>query len=448
MAWKSQPSSGYSTPTQGQGQNNKVATTSCMEDVETADSSVEDNLSHFPNGTTAEIRRKRHLMRRHFNNNRLSKTSTEMRPARPSSRNSGLPRHRRRRSSLPESPFRDSSYGDELNGNDVPRKLITATQVKKALAVKSRRYRRGFFKPLGKPLTPVSTPTTLAIAAARRSHSRSLSDLSGLCPATPRHHSKPALPPSATIKTLRSRKSRTRTLPRVAATQNGNARPQHHTIQRLTSVAASPRPRVLRTDSQDTLKPTSSGSEFSCAHSVASGDPEFEYDLYDYNLDNVVAGQPDSMFAAPLTTFMYDLPTPTNAEEIQMTDLFPPNSPDVVVFRQQNRRRSGNNQEDEQLMLRSRTSDLTASVTSADLGNGNTLVNFSTAPYDVYGGGLQDEEDEEAAETDRLLKKAPNKAKILNLTHIEDDDISYADSCSGDDNSTSTTNTRSLLNRC
>ena len=82
-------------------------------------------------------------------------------------------------------------------------------------------------------------------------------------------------------------------------------------------------------------------------------------------------------------------------------------------------------------MLRSRTSDLTASVTSAD--------------FCVANDCTTEEEDVETSETDGLLLKGTSKpamvvarngygrpAALLNLTHIDDDDISFADS--SDDN--------------
>ena len=57
-------------------------------------------------------------------------------------------------------------------------------------------------------------------------------------------------------------------------------------------------------------------SEFS----VHSGDPELEFDLYDYNLDNVVAGQPGSMFTQPYMFYDVDA-TPT--ADLQLAELFP-----------------------------------------------------------------------------------------------------------------------------
>ena len=82
-------------------------------------------------------------------------------------------------------------------------------------------------------------------------------------------------------------------------------------------------------------------------------------------------------------------------------------------------------------MLRSRTSDLTASVTSADF----CVANDCTT-----------EEEDMASETDGLLLKGTTSkpamvvarngygrpAALRNLTHIDDDDISFADS--SDDN--------------
>ena len=168
-------------------------------------------------------------------------------------------------------------------------------------------------------------------------------------------------------------------------------------------------------------------SEFS----VHSGDPELEFDLYDYNLDNVVAGQPGSMFTQPF--YYYDVDaTPT--ADLQLAELFPPDCNDddddsVAVGDDANAVRYRKNNVNNSSMLRSRTSDLTASVTSADfVGYDNTT----------------EEEDVEHSETDGLL--GGNKMSLrnngghnnnrggtlLNLTHIDDDDISFADS--SDDN--------------
>ena len=67
-------------------------------------------------------------------------------------------------------------------------------------------------------------------------------------------------------------------------------------------------------------------------------------------------------------------------------------------------------------MVNSLTSDLTASVTSEDLTQRDSLCyNSDNLEDSLYG------------ETDRLLGKNPTlrKPQILNLTHI--DDISFAD---------------------
>lgn len=153
---------------------------------------------------------------------------------------------------------------------------------------------------------------------------------------------------------------------------------------------------VVRTDSQDTLKPMASDT----TSSFGGDAPELELDLYDYNLENVVSGHPTSFFAPP-TYIDYDA-TPT-VEDFEMTEIFR-STPDVV-----RRRRN------DQTMVNSRTSDLTESVTSADL-----------KLKDDDNEEEEEVDDEEPHETDSLLsKKKPYK--MLNLTHI-DDDISYADS--------------------
>ncbi len=131
VAWKSQPSSGYTTPEQNNA--SKMATTSCMEDEE------DDVLAEAE--TDRAILRQRTLERRLMRKSlhRLSRNSsaaTEMRPARPC---------HRRRASLPESPFRETCEEQEADVvnclQQQRRKMITATQFKRALAIKSRRYR-------------------------------------------------------------------------------------------------------------------------------------------------------------------------------------------------------------------------------------------------------------------------------------------------------------------
>ena len=207
---------------------------------------------------------------------------------------------------------------------------------------------------------------------------------------------------------------------------------------------------LARTESQDTLKPRSL-SEFSGGRSsVMSGDQELEFDLYDYNLDNVVAYNPGSMFAPqfwthqPADLFYPDL-TPTQ-EAFQMTELFPKEEEEEEQQQRLHERGSHNSsgggtyssperkEDEDEVMLRSRTSDLTASVTSADLRMSS-----------YYGGICQDnntDNEEGQEETDNLLgskmtlvatagnysnNPASTKSQILNLTHIDSDDISFAD---------------------
>ena len=63
------------------------------------------------------------------------------------------------------------------------------------------------------------------------------------------------------------------------------------TMSSLT-IAESSRSELPWTGSNQTLKPAQSESEFSCV----SADQELEYDLYDCDIDNVMAA-PGSMFA-------------------------------------------------------------------------------------------------------------------------------------------------------
>lgn len=361
-----------------------------MEDIETAHSSVEE-LAPLVRQSRKKMRKRQHL--RFLKNLALQAQLEVMR------------RHNRVKepNSLPASPFlterKLTSYWP-CNQNCAPNKLITAAQVKKALAIKSKRYRKGIFKPLGgRPHPPVSTPTLFHMD---RRKSKSLSDILTLL-----------WQPGETSKSM--------VKSHYSPYMNGFGlrKPLHHSVQRLSKANS---PNILRrSDSQDTLKPTGSISEFS----AASGDPELEFDLYDYNLDNVVAGHPDSLFApAQLQTFYWapedELPTPT-VEEFPMTELFPSQNDKVILRRP--------DQDSENRMQQSRTSDLTASVTSADLGQNNG-GNYQY--YDFYGGraGEDEEEEDEPRETDKLLSRQNGKATILNLTHI-DDDISFADS---DDN--------------
>jgi hypothetical protein len=195
-AWKSAPSSGYSTPT-----NRTVAQSHPMaevagdddddeqvgrtyvpvEDIETAHSSVEDIVP------LVKRRRRRSAERRLKYELAAAAAAAEVAFGQPiSSRGSSLATRllspieaeAQRRRSLPTSPFLTRQrFHAESPMEMTSAGLITATQVKRALAAKSRRYRLGDFRPLGgRPAPPVSTPST-ALSIKSRRLSRSLPDV-------------------------------------------------------------------------------------------------------------------------------------------------------------------------------------------------------------------------------------------------------------------------------
>ena len=420
VAWKSQPSSGYSTPTDLLNDPNAATAAAAaappgtrlsagrtyvaLEDIDTAVSSVEDVR---PAGTMSKRSRaeKRKQLRFCF----------KERQAEIAHLKSGEGRRQFR--SLPCSPFVTRKNSPTSPSASRCSRPVTAAQVKKALAVKSRRYQKGHFKPLRRPKgAPQPTPTS-----ATRRHSRSLSDIFGLLSNDDLHSRQlirrvplpPPVPPQITPRVLPRRRTN-RTTAGV-----GPLRPASAILRPSSASTRSCTPRSFlgsRAGSRDTLKPTSSISEFS----TQSGDPELELDLYDYNLDNV-AYNPGSHFAAPVAMNYwrhadFEDATPT-AEEFTLTELFPhsennnPSPPGADT------------------MLRSRTSDLTESVTSADLGT------MAATPVYAPIAGADDSSDcgsgvgYGAVETDMLLGRvASSKARpqILNLTHI-DDEIEFAD---------------------
>ena len=416
VAWKSQPSSGYSTPTDLLNDSNAAATSAtetsgtrmsagrtyvALEDIDTAVSSVEDVR---PAGTMSKRSRaeKRKQLRFSFKERRAEIAHMK----------SGEARHHFR--SLPSSPFVTRKNSPTSPSASRCSRPVTAAQVKKALAVKSRRYQKGNFKPLRKPKgAPQPTPTSMT-----RRHSRSLSDIFGLLSNDDLHSRQlirrvplpPHVPPQITPRVLPRRRTH-RTTAGV-----GPLRPASAILRPSSASTRSCTPRSFlgsRAGSRDTLKPTSSISEFS----TQSGDPELEFDLYDYNLDNV-AYNPGSHFAAPVATNYwrqgdFEDATPT-AEEFTLTELFP---------HSENNNPSPPGGAD--TMLRSRTSDLTASVTSADLGTPVYAPIAGADDSSDCGSGVG----YGAVETDMLLGRvASSKARpqILNLTHI-DDEIEFAD---------------------
>ena len=440
VAWKSQPSSGYSTPTDllGGDPNAAVAAAAAtaaapngtrisagrtyiaLEDIDTAVSSVEDVRPAMATGKRSRAEKRKQL--------RFCFRERQAEIAHLKSGDEG----RRQFRSLPPSPFVTGKSSPASPAAPRCSRPVTAAQVKKALAAKSRRYQRGSFKPLRKPKGgPQPTPTS---AAKRRS--RSLSDIFGLLSNDDARSRQlvrrvplpPALPQVTPRLVPRRRASRT-------TAGVGPLRPASAILRPSSASTRSCTPRSFlgggggggsRAGSRDTLKPTSSISEFS----TQSGDPELEFDLYDYNLDNV-AYNPGSHFAAPTAAnywqhFDYEDATPT-AEEFTLTELFPHsenNNPSPPC--------GGGGGGAAETMLRSRTSDLTASVTSADLGARATPVYAPIAGADDSsdcGSGVGYYYDGGAVETDMLLgRMASSKARpqILNLTHI-DDEIEFAD---------------------
>lgn len=417
-------------------------------------------------------------------------------------------RQRQRRRSLPESPFltrresppliflppkvgccptTSSSVSSEAQSQFPSSKTITAEQVKKALALKSLRYQRGHFAPIGgHPVVPLPSPDESRRLRLRRA--RSLSDVLGML-----GHELDDSTTMAMKRRQRSKRNRDELRRQQQQQQLGGRRrkpgsststllraPPPHAAGRLrggpgpgpgpgsgpslcssSSSFASLRKRVMsdqqqqrlsqsrnsfvsRTESQDTLKAARSQSSFSGRSSAMSGDQELEFDLYDYNLDNAQAYNPGSLFATQFWPAALPDLTPTNElqEEFQMRELFPREEDEDGELQ---RRQLGDGaptssssgeatfsspekgEGEEAIMLRSRTSDLTASVTSADLRSSNvaTPSNNNLGASSVGGYDTDGE-----SETDALLgprvAPAANTALMLNLTHI-DDDISFAD---------------------
>ena len=120
-----------------------------------------------------------------------------------------------------------------------------------------------------------------------------------------------------------------------------------------------------------------------------------------------------------------------------------------VVFRRKNRNQERQHENTNEKMVLSRTSDLTASITSNDLtirGFDSPTIYYKVAcnaptSKSVASMGCNEEEDEldggidsgegggsngGFSETDTLLSTR-KASHILNLTHIEDNDICFAD---------------------
>lgn len=278
VAWKSQPSSGYSTPTPNMGDYVAIG------DIETAHSSVEDLVVMTKRRIIkARLKRAAKILKKH-----VKKRHRKAKPT----------------TSLPTSPFltRRSSTETSLIK---PQPLITAGQVKRALKAKSFRYRQGHFRPLNVPHAPVASPSK----ASYKRHSRSLSDILSILATGKTVH----------FELLKQQPATNVTKAIVCSTKGSNS-----------SLA------TLKPTTQDlpgggrcssAAVATTSLSEFS-VHSGMSGDQELEFDLYDCDLNNVSA-LPGSMFAPAM---YYDL-TPTADDELELTELFP----SVVVERRDNK---------------------------------------------------------------------------------------------------------------
>ena len=157
---------------------------------------------------------------------------------------------------------------------------------------------------------------------------------------------------------------------------------------------------LARTESERTLRPSNSVSEFSSCQSLSQ---ELEFDLYDCHIDNVMAA-PGSMFAPAY----WDCDR-TPSLELEMDQLFPESDPATspVMMRQPSAR-------DKTSLISSQTSDLTASISSAV--SDCTLVDGA-----MEVSGYHSQEEEEDTRLGKLEKK-----NIMNLTHIEDD-IQFVD---------------------
>ena len=400
--WKSLPqstSSGHSTPTKH---------------VRWRDGDIETSIENLIEPSPREIRRRlvkrrlkaaANLLKRHFSHR--SRRSRRLRRS--------LSATNVMMCSVPAKEMASPMLEAAASSFD---RSITGNHVKKALRVKSRRYRSGHFRPLNRPHTPRSTP----LLNSKR-HSRSLSDIVSLLslehlpkcaedsphpieqprqvycdPTTAYSGSEASHSINVEFRQKRRKLLDKNTIEKLSQRRNRRLLTSPSTTSTLTASVSN--------GSISTLKPTASLSEFSM-NSYNSGDPELEYDLYDCDLNNVAV--PGSMFAP---TLYFDL-TPTEEDEFEMTELFPmlrndsPNKPRQHI--------TG----DRKQMINSLTSDLAASVTSDDLTQRDSLCYNSDINLEdsMYGG---------ETEREKLLVKSETKPQILNLTHI-DDDISFAD---------------------
>ena len=340
---------------------------------------------------------------------------------------------------------RESSPPSPRIGNH----LISGVEVKKALAEKSRRLKKGTYTNgiRSRPPAPSSTPK---LSQKEKRFSRSMSDILSLLDLVsekPGLMKKAESVQTATVTTtasvetvvqcekpdlqisesdVNSRRSsnfganRRRRLMDKRAKDRLNMRrmtrkksaagyfSSNSTLsgaceEEEESKALMKRSSTRRSDSQDTLKPTAGVSMSELSEN--SLDIELEYDLYDCDLNNVSA-LPGSHFAP---AFYYDdddedlEATPTK-EIIELTQLFPVTREKDVKLRE---------------MTSSRTSDLTSSVTSNDL----TTMAANQLDSSCY---YSDEIGEESFLMAKLKSSGNQPQKqLLNLTF--DADINFVD---------------------
>ena len=173
-----------------------------------------------------------------------------------------------------------------------------------------------------------------------------------------------------------------------------------------------------RTGSEATLQPGSSRlsvsrvstSEFSSCVSLSG--QELEFDLYDCDIDNVMAA-PGSLFA-PAYWDQSD-----TGIDLEMGDIF---SPVEDTSRQSCSPVTMRHTRATTCLVTSVTSDLTASISSAVsnttlVGDNNIDTNMDTSCY-------HSDDDDDTGNSPESFQKEKNN--IMNITHIEDD-IQFVD---------------------
>ena len=234
------------------------------------------------------------------------------------------------------------------------RPYITGLKVKRALKAKSRRYKRGHYRPQNRPQTPAASPLIVT-----KRFSCSLSDIISLLSLEEKAYSKcqDNDNDAISIDTLKAVEKQEGTISvrhKSSIESLVLAMPKAKRHRYLSATSASSSSSIV---SLATLK--NSISEYS-QHSGIDV-PELEYDLYDCDLNNVSAA-PGSLFNP---TVFFDL-TPTMEEdeldELEMTELFP-------MLRRSCSSSNGNHpkrSDNAGRMVDSLTSDLAASMTSED----------------------------------------------------------------------------------